>query len=87
MEKENPEILRQFLELVHHPAWGHLLKMAENQVAHRRNRWNLTPTDPTSIYQQQWELGEAAGIHLFMRLPQDYINSQQEALKHEQRSV
>ena len=60
-----------FQELLEHPAWVELRKVAEAQVANRRNQYFRGPLkEGQTVNQQQWELGEASGIETFLRLPE-----------------
>lgn len=64
-----------YRELLESPAWVELVKAAEVQIHHRRQKYNFAPLNSTdALLQQQWELGEASGIDLFVRLPQSIID-------------
>lgn len=67
--------VRVFQELLTSPAWVELAKIAEVQVHNRRQKHIFQPlASSDGVLQQQWELGEAGGIELFMRLPQNIID-------------
>lgn len=57
------------------PGWAALVEVAQAQISHRRQKYNLVPLKTTDgLLEQQWELGEASGIELFLRLPQSIID-------------
>ena len=59
-----------FQELVQSQAWVELRKVADAQIHNRRSAYLKGPLKAdVSIYQQQFELGEAAGIELFFNIP------------------
>jgi hypothetical protein len=46
-----------------------LLKAADAQVKARRGKYMLSPIKDGNVFQQQFELGEAAGIDFMVRIP------------------
>lgn len=53
------------------PAWEELRKAAQVQIDTRRNKYYRSPLkEGQTIFEQQFELGEATGIELFLKLPE-----------------
>lgn len=68
--------LSLFRELEQFPAWVELREAANAQIASRRNKYYRNPLKAgQTIEEQQWELGEAAGIEFFVKLPEIMIQS------------
>ena len=66
--------VRQLRELQQLPGWAALVSAANAQIHNRRRKYQTGPIQDGNIYQQQWELGEASGIEVFINLPQIIID-------------
>lgn len=68
--------------LLESPGWARLVEIATAQINHRRGQHTLAPLqDASKIGVQQFELGEAAGIDLFVNLPKSLIASHDAAMQ------
>lgn len=64
------------------PAWVELRKVGDAQIQSRRGKHLTGPIkEGVSIYQQQFELGEAAGIELFFKLPEIVMDAARTIIK------
>ena len=63
------------------PGWAELLKIQKQQTNNRRGKYLLEPLEGTDkLTQQQFELGEAAGMEFILGLPDMVINAEAERL-------
>lgn len=62
--------VRLMSELLESKGWKELVQAAHEQIKNRRGKHLVGPLkEGMSIYAQQFELGEAAGIELFTKIP------------------
>lgn len=67
--------LAQLQALVELPGWRKVVEAAAVQIANRRNKYYRTPLKDGAQFEMQWELGEAAGIEFFVKLPEVIITA------------
>ena len=67
--------LQLYQELLTSRGWVELVEAAKKQMHARRAPYLRGPIQDGNIYKQQYELGEAAGIELFINIPQVVIDS------------
>lgn len=76
------EELEVWRGLVRSRGWDRLVKILQGQINSRRGQHMVQPLESTSgITKQQFELGEAAGLEIAIRLPQNMVRDFEEQLK------
>lgn len=86
--REARATLRRYQDLLQSDAWAGLVEAANAQIHARRRKHELKPlVDSGKITEQQFEFGEAAGIELFIKIPQNEIDACRSVIEEYEQNV
>lgn len=77
---EIQELILSWMNFVRDEKWQILMKLAEEQIASRKNNLRL-PVKLEGIFEQEFAKGEMAGISLFCELPEIIITNLKASLE------
>jgi hypothetical protein len=66
--------LYEWTSLIQNPGWKHLAEIAKKQADFRTGQALRSPIQITEILSREFQIGEAAGIDLFINLPETEIS-------------
>ena len=78
---------QQLQELLVSPGWAVLVRVANAQINNRRGPYMRAPLKSDTMLEQQWTLGEASGIEIFIRLPDTIVESHKSIIEENDRAV